>query len=91
MQLHFTGRNIEITPALKTFTEEKFQRINRHNAHINQVNIIFQIEHHTHVAEATLHLNGAEIHATAKTDDMYSAIDELVDKLLTQLTKHNVC
>jgi putative sigma-54 modulation protein len=88
MQLHFTGRNVEVTPALKTFTQEKFQRLERHHANIGQVSVVFQIEHLTHIAEATVHLSGTEIHATAKTDDMYSAIDELIDKLVAQLTKH---
>lgn len=88
MQLHFTGRNIEVTPALKTFTTEKFERLQHRHQHITNINIIFHVEKNTHTAEATLNLDGTEIHASAKTDDMYSAIDELADKLLTQITKH---
>lgn len=88
MQLHFTGRNIELTPALKTFATEKFERIQRRDAHITNVNITFHVEHVSHIAEANLHLDGAEIHASAKAEDMYSAIDALVDKLVIQITKH---
>lgn len=88
MQLNITGRNIEITPALRTITTEKFQRIERRDSNINQVHVIFQVENLTHHAEATLHLSGAELHASAKADQMYSAIDALVDKLLTLITKH---
>lgn len=88
MQLHFTGRNIEVTPALKTFTTEKFQRLERRHSNIHNINIIFQLENVTHIAEATCHLDGIEIHATAKSDDMYSAIDALIDKLMGQITKH---
>ncbi len=88
MQLHFTGRNLEITPALKTFTQEKFERVERRDAAIQNVNVVFVVENLTHTAEATLHLSGTEIHASAKAADMYSAIDELVDKLLGQITKH---
>ena len=88
MQLHFTGRNIEVTDALKTFTEKKFQRLERHYANIHTVNIVFHVENVTHTAEASTHLDNVEIHATAKSDDMYKAIDELIDKMMTQVTKH---
>lgn len=88
MQLHFTGRNIEVTPALKTFTTDKFQRLERRYADIDTIKITFQVENVTHIAEATLHLDGTEIHASAKDNDMYAAIDSLVDKLMGQITKH---
>lgn len=88
MQIHFTGRNIEITPALKTFTTEKMQRIERRFTNINAVNVTFLVENVMQIAEATVHINGVDLHATARSEDMYSAIDELVDKLLTQITKH---
>lgn len=88
MQLHFTGRNLEITPALKNFTTEKFERLNRRDTHITNIKVIFQIENVTHIAEATMYLDGIEIHATAKADDMYTAINALVDKLMGQITKH---
>ena len=87
MQLHFTGRNLELTDALKTFATEKFQRVARRDASITNVNIVFQVDNLTHKAEATLHLSGAEIHASAEAEDMYSAIDALVDKIIGQITK----
>lgn len=88
MQIHYSGRNIEVTPALKAFTQEKLQRLEHRQNGITQVNIIFQIENITHIVEANLHMAGIELNATAKAKDMYAAIDELVDKLLVQLTKH---
>ena len=86
MELQLTGRKFEITPALKEFTTEKFQRLEKFNK-ISMINVVFQLEKATHIAEATLHLNGVEIHASAKSDDMYNAIDELVDKLFIQVKK----
>lgn len=88
MQLHLTGRNLDITTALKTFTEEKFQKLERHTNNITNINIVLHLEHLTHMAEATLLLSGTEINAHAKSEDMYNAIDELVNKLITQITKH---
>jgi len=39
-------------------------------------------------AEATLHVNGGELHATSDHQDMYAAVDLLIDKLARQLNKH---
>lgn len=88
MELHFTGHNITITPALKDFTTEKFEKVKHRHSQIAKVNITFQVDNVTHIAEANLHLNGVEIHATAEAKDMYSAIDTLIDKLLAQITKY---
>lgn len=88
MQLHFTGRNIEVTPAIKDYATDKFQKIARRDNSIQSVNIIFQLENITHIAEATLHVDGIEMHASAQANDLYAAIDALIDKLMGQITKH---
>lgn len=88
MQLNFTGRNIELTPALKDYASEKFQKLERRYTSINKVNISFHIEHLAHIAEATLHFEGADFHASAEDTEMYAAIDKLIDVLIGQITKH---
>jgi putative sigma-54 modulation protein len=88
MQLNFKGRNIELTDALKNFTQEKFQRVERRDHHITKIDVVFHIENLTHTAEATAHLPGTELHAKAEALDMYTAIDELVDKLNKLIIKH---
>lgn len=88
MQLHFIGRHIEVTDALKTHTAEKFKPLEKRFSHITQVNIVLHVEHAMQIAEATLHVNGVEIHASAEDQDMYKAIDILADKLISQLTKY---
>ena len=88
MQVHFTGLNIEATPALKTYTQEKLQRIQHHFENINSIYVTFHTENVDHIAEATAHLDGIEIHAKADSHDMYHAIDALADKLMTQITRH---
>lgn len=87
MQLHFVGRNLEVTDALKIFTTEKLKPLEKRYSHITQVNIVFHVERTDQIAEATVHFHGAEIHAAAKSDDMYHSIDALVDKLLGQIHK----
>src|SRR3990167_6839083 len=88
MQLNIVGRSLEITPALKTFTEEKFQRLNKLSQHISTVHIALFVEHLDQIPEATVHLNGKEFYAKATALVMYDAIEALVDKLVSQLVKH---
>jgi putative sigma-54 modulation protein len=88
MNIHFTGRNIEVTPALKTFATEKLEKLQRRFDQISTIHVIFYLDHREHVTEATVHINGADIHALARSEDMYHAIEELANKLLTQVTKH---
>jgi putative sigma-54 modulation protein len=88
MQIQFTGRHIEVTPALKSYTEEKLERLNHRSQSISNVSVIFHIEKDDQSAEATLHADGTDFHASATARDMYSAIDLLVDKLIGQITKH---
>lgn len=88
MELNFVGKNIEVTTALKNLTADKLQTLKKRFEHISKINIVFQVERSDQIAEGTVFLNGTEIHASATDIDLYKAIDLLVDKLLSQLTKH---
>lgn len=88
MQIQFTGHNLEITPALKSFTVEKFNKLERHFDNINSIHVVFDIQKLSQIAEATIHINKGEVHAKAESDDLYAAIDVLIDKLNRQLLKH---
>lgn len=88
MQILITGQNIEITSAIKTFTTDKFQPFEKRYHQINKINITLHVEHIMKIAVAIIHMGNTEIHAMAKNEDMYKAIDMLEEKLQTQLTKH---
>ncbi len=88
MQINFTGHRMEITPALRTFTEEKFDKLERHFDKITAINVIFDVEKLRQIAEATILVVKGEVHASSESEDMYTAIDILVDKLDRQLIKH---
>ncbi len=88
MQLNLTGQNIEITEPLRKFITHKFAKLEHYFHRINQVYIVLKVERVTQVAEATLHVNGGELHATSEAEDMYAALDGLVDKLVRQLNRY---
>ncbi len=88
MQLSITGHHVDLTDSLNTYINQKFERLERHYDHITHVHVILTLEKMNHLAEATAHVTGAELFATAEAKDMYAAIDMLVDKLDRQILKH---
>lgn len=88
MKIHFTGDNVEVTPALRAYAEEKFDKLGRHFDKITSIHVIFDIEKLDQIAEATINVAKAEMHARSISEDMYASIDDLVDKLNRQLIKH---
>lgn len=88
MQINFTGHHLEVTPALREYTISKFDKLQRHFDKISSINVIFDIEKIMQTAEATMHVAKLELHARSKSENMYSSIDSLVEKLDRQLIKH---
>ncbi|MGO1461318.1 MAG: ribosome hibernation promoting factor [Marinobacter sp.] len=88
MQLNISGHHVELTPALKGYVSEKFERLQRHFDHISNCQVTLEVDKVRQIADATLHVVGGEIHAKAENEDMYAAIDGLVDKLDRQILKH---
>ena len=89
MEIHFTGHNIDVTSALQNIVEKKFKKIERHfDNDITSAHVTFHIEKLANIAEITIHVAGAEMHARAEAEDMYKAIDLMINKLHKQVMKY---
>jgi putative sigma-54 modulation protein len=88
MQINIQGHHVDLTDSMQEYVNSKFQKLERFFEHINNVHVVLKIEKVNHIAEATLHVSQGDIHATSESDNMYAAIDGLVDKLVRQLNKH---
>lgn len=88
MQLTISGHQVELTEALKSYIATKVQKLERHFDNVTTAQVIISIEKQRHIAEATLHVSGADLFARAEDEDMYAAIDALSDKLNRQILKH---
>lgn len=88
MQLSLTGHHVDVTPALKDYVHNKLGKIERHFDHVTDVHCILTVEKLEHKAEATVNLSGGTLYADATEQDMYAAIDGLIDKLDRQVKKH---
>lgn len=88
MQINITGHHVELTDALSDYVRTKFDKLERHFDNITNTQVTLSVEKQRQQAEADLHLAGGQIFATHEHDDMYAAIDGLVDKLDRQIIKH---
>ena len=88
MRLNLKGHHVEVTPAMRSYVEKKLERIVRHFDQLIDINCVFSVEKLVQRVEATLHVSGHDIHADAKDENMYAAIDALADKLDRLVTKH---
>ncbi len=88
MQINITGHHVELTDSMQNYVMEKLQRIERHFDNITNVQVTLSIEKQRQIAEAEMHVSGAQIFATNEHEDMYAAIDGLTDKLDRQVIKH---
>ncbi len=87
MQITVTGHHVEITPALRNSVEEKFERLERHFDVVTDAQVVLTVEKLRHKAEAKVQYKGGTAFADATEQDMYAAIDSLVDKLDRRVKK----
>ena len=88
MQLHISGHHLDITSAIKNHTNEKLSKIKHHFDNVMNVNMILEVQKDVQKAEATIHLSGADLFAKDQSSDMYVSIDQLINKLDSQIIKH---
>jgi putative sigma-54 modulation protein len=87
MQLSITGHQVDLTDSLKEYVSSKFNKLERHFDQISKAQVTLSIQKQVQRADASLHVTGGELHANAEHEDMYAAIDALIDKLDRQVLK----
>lgn len=88
MQVTVTGRNIEMTDALKKYAEEKVQRVKKYTNAAIDAHVILTVEKFRQRAEVIINTNGFKIRGEEETEDMYSSIDKVMSKIERQVRKH---
>jgi putative sigma-54 modulation protein len=88
MNLHLTGHHLQITSAIRDYVAGKLQRITHHFDHVIDVSVIMSVDKLQQKVEANVHVRGKDIYCESTDNDMYAAIDSLVDKLDRTIIKH---
>ncbi|MDH3747818.1 MAG: ribosome-associated translation inhibitor RaiA [Gammaproteobacteria bacterium] len=88
MQLNVSGHHVVVTDSLRGYVESKIERLERHFDIVSDVHCILTVEKLQHKAEAKVNVNGGTIFAETTEEDMYAAIDRLVDVLDRRVRKY---
>lgn len=88
MNIKITCRHMDLTRNLKEYAEEKIGRFEKYIGNLSEAAVTLSVEKYRHKAEVNLKLNGSSIQAESITGEMYSSIDEVVEKLAQQVRKH---
>jgi putative sigma-54 modulation protein len=88
MQVALTARNFEMTPALRRYAETKVARLRKFVNRISSAHVILSLEKHRQIAEVTLRVRDLTIRGEESSDDLYSAIDLVVDKIERQIVRY---
>lgn len=88
MNIIVNGRHLEVTDALKQYAEAKIKKFDRYLSNISEAIVTLTIEKYRHKAEVLLKVNGYLIQAEGITGEIYSSIDEVVEKLERQVKKY---
>ncbi|MEN9887526.1 MAG: Ribosome hibernation promoting factor [Pseudomonadota bacterium] len=93
MNLTISGHHLEVTPALRSYVTGKLDRISRHFDQVVDVKVLLSVEKQKEKekrqkAECNIHVKGSDLFAESAHEDLYAAVDELVDKLDRQVGKY---
>lgn len=88
MNLNYTGKNMDLTDALRDVTEKKMAKIDKYFQKDIEGNVTFSSETNRKIIEVTIYLPGTIIRAEESSDDMYASIDKAVDVLERQVRKY---
>jgi putative sigma-54 modulation protein len=93
MNLTISGHHLEVTPALRSYVTAKLDRITRHFDQVVDVMVLLSVEKQKQKerrqhAECNIHVKGSDLFAECSNQDLYAAVDELVDKLDRKVVRH---
>ena len=86
MNLTISGHHLEITPAIRSHVESKLDRMKRNFDGVIDISVLLAVDNvsdkeKSQRAEIRLNLSGKTLHAESVAQDLYAAIDILMDKL----------
>jgi putative sigma-54 modulation protein len=88
MQTSVTFKNLDPTDTLKSYVRDKLDRFDRFLDNPAEANVVLLVEKFRHIAEININGDRLTINGKEETNDMYSAIDMVLDKLEKQIKKN---
>jgi putative sigma-54 modulation protein len=88
MNINIRGKHIELTDALKEYVTKRVGKLAKYSDEFMDIQVTLLVERDRHRVEVTAPLNGMILRGEEETEDMYSSIDMVVEKLERQIDKY---
>jgi len=85
MQVAVTFRHIEADEGVKAYVRRKVQKLQKYVENPREVHVVLAVEKFRHIAEVTIVGNGGVFNSQGRNNDLYAAIDQMVDKMERQI------
>ena len=87
MNIKITGRNIDVTDAIKDYVEKRLERLEKFEGNNTDVNVVCSVEREDQIVEMQVSHDGDFIRIEEKNPDLYASIDLAIDKVERQMRK----
>jgi putative sigma-54 modulation protein len=87
MQIFTTARHCELDPELRSYAQQRLEKLERFARDIHEAHLILTLEKYRHIAEITLRLNQHEMVSREESTDSRAAFERAADHLEKQLRK----
>jgi putative sigma-54 modulation protein len=93
MELIIKGKNVEITDRLRSYVEKKVGKLDRYLPTITEAWVELTVEgtkaaQDRQVCQVTVRANGTILRAEERSDDIFSSIDTVLDKMYRQIARY---
>ncbi|AEG61832.1 ribosome hibernation-promoting factor, HPF/YfiA family [Desulforamulus ruminis] len=88
MKVQVRGKNIEVTPALRDYVEKRLGKLDRFLDNMGEAMATLVVEGDSQKIEVTIPVNGMLLRGEEATDDMYSSVDLVVEKIERQISRY---
>ncbi|MDH5761372.1 MAG: ribosome-associated translation inhibitor RaiA [Nitrospinota bacterium] len=88
MKLTVAGIKIKITQAIEDHLQKKIEKVLKDLPDLADVHVALRVENYRHFAEVTVKTKGFTVHGESETSDLYTSMDEAVEKVGKQIKKH---
>ncbi|TAM88719.1 ribosome-associated translation inhibitor RaiA [bacterium] len=87
MNVLVKGKNVKVTPAMRTYAEQKIGHLAHYFERVLDASVSMSIERNWQVVDASIAVPGETFSAADRSQDMYASVDAVADKLTAQITK----
>ncbi|MFH1239393.1 MAG: ribosome-associated translation inhibitor RaiA [bacterium] len=88
MEINITARHLELTPDLHDYAEDKVKKVEKYFNHIIDAHVILSSRKYRQIAEVIIHAPGLTVNGEEEANDMYAAIDLVMDNVGRQIKKY---